>query len=157
MATASRTIKNLFRKLSKTDSRKEYADLKKKIESKVLKLFNMVGDVCREVGVMPPWICLIGMMDEDKLVFSIKSEAVYQAEISCYGSKDVEIFIITATDGTVENDVPIELPWFDLGKEEWRKKLIAAKQEELEKEVAAAQIKLQLAQGRLKRFKESHL
>lgn len=154
MATKSKMVKDIVRKLAATDSRREHAELKLKLETKVRELFDMVYGLCHEIGTEPPWLCLIDSMDADKMRFEFKSDSIYTAELSCYGTEMVEVFMMTASDGTLENEIPIELPWFDLGESGWREKLVSLKREKLEKEVAAAQIKLQLAKDRLMRFNE---
>ena len=156
MKKASKEIKGILQRLSKTDSRKEYAELKNKLGKKVRNLFDMIDGICREIGTEPPWNCLINTMCRDRICFSAKSDLVLRADVSCYGTKDVEIFSMTASDGTVENDIPVELPWFDLGKTGWRKKLLDEKRKSLEKEIIAAQIRLDLARDRLVRFNERH-
>ncbi len=154
MATKSKMVRDIVRKLAATDSRREHAELKLKLETKVRELFDMVDSLCHEIGTEPPWLCLIDAMDADKTRFEFKSDSIYTAELSCYGTEMVDVFMMTASDGTLENEIPIELPWFDLGESGWREKLVSSKREKLEKDVAAAQIKLQLAQDRLMRFNE---
>ena len=148
-------IKVLIKQISETDSRKRYQKLLNTLTECCSLLIKNVGDVAKKVGTEPPWQPLLLAFNSDNVVFKFKSDpTVWKADTTCYGTHDVEFFTISAVENNIENDIPLELPWFNMSIEDWRKKLITDKRETLEKEIVAAQIKVKLAQDRLTRFNE---
>ena len=148
-------IKSLIKKISETDSRKEHQKLPNTLTECCSLFIKSVGEVAKKVGTEPPWQPLVLAFNPDKVSFEFKCDpTVWKADTTCYGTRDVEFFAISAVENNLENDIPIELPWFNMSIEDWRKKLITYKRETLEKEIVAAQIKVQLAQDRLQRFNE---
>ena len=152
---SSDEIKSLIKRISETDSRKEHEQLLEELTLSCNELIKTVDCVCREVGVEPPWMPLLAGFNLHKISFVFNVDpTVWNADTTCYGTKDVEFFTITVVDGHLENNIPIELPWFNMNNTDWRKKLISEKREALEKEIVAAQIHVKMAQERLDRFKE---
>ena len=154
----SEVVKSIVKRMSETDSRAEYYGLQSQLVQHCMELWDLVDKVCKRVGTHPLWQPMIDAFDQDKIDYSFKygSPHIFKAEISCYGTRDVEFFSITASDGTIDNEIPIELPWFDLGEDGWFQLMRFQKRDELEKDVASAEIKLQLAKDRLERFCEKH-
>ena len=148
-------VKALIKQISETDSRKEHDQLLNELTNHCVGLFKMVEEVCKEVGTEPPWQPLVVAFNPDKVSFMFPNDpTVWKADTTCYGTHDVEFFTISAVENNIENGIPLELPWFNMSIEDWRKKLITDKRETLEKEIVAAQIKVKLAQDRLTRFNE---
>lgn len=148
-------VKALIKKISETDSRKEHAQLLNELTSGCIDFFKMVEKVCKEVGTEPPWQPLLSGFYKNRVSFKFNCDpTIWKAETTCYGTRDVEFFTITAFENNLENDIPLEMPWFNMSIEDWRKKLITEKREALEKEIVAAQIKVKMAQDRLQRFNE---
>lgn len=148
-------IKSLIKKIAETDSRKEHQKLLNTLTECCSLFIKNVGEVAKKVGTEPPWQPLLLAFNYDKVAFKFTNDpTVWKADTTCYGTHDVEFFTISAVENNIENGIPLELPWFNMSIEDWRKKLITEKRETLEKEIVAAQIKVKLAQDRLSRFNE---